>query len=60
MSNITISEILRLLENAADLQYSSGVARRKVSIAEVLALVAIAQALEDANEMKKKELMRTR
>jgi len=25
-----------------------------------LALVAIAQALEDANEMKKKELMRTR
>lgn len=54
--NTTIIQVLQILDNSLDPQYSTGVMEKKVRIAQVLVLVAIAEELEKANEMKKKEI----
>lgn len=53
---VTIDEILKILDNSLDPQYSPEAAERKVRMAEVLTLVAIVQELDRANRLKEREL----
>jgi hypothetical protein len=54
----TMINVLRVLNDSLDLQYSPEVANRKALTAQVLAIIAVAEELQKANEMKKKELLR--
>lgn len=53
--NKTINQVLVLLDNATDPQYSAEISLRKSNIAQTLALVAVAEELERMNDLKEKE-----
>jgi hypothetical protein len=58
--NTTIVDALKILNNAVDPQYSTEVAGKKMLTALTMAVIAVAEELEKANQLKAIELRRVR